>query len=123
MKEQIENQDPSLVDTNVYFKFNLNSSSYPYLREKHWFNGSEERFGKEIWVKPKEITVSSVAEQFLEKAIKVVEENLSDSNFGAEEFSREIGMSRMQLHRKLTALTGQSTSDFLRSMRLKRAAQ
>ncbi|QNF33877.1 tetratricopeptide repeat protein [Adhaeribacter swui] len=82
-----------------------------------------ERFGKEIWVKPQEITVSSVDEKFLEKAIKVVEENLSDSDFGAEEFSREIGMSRMQLHRKLTALTGQSTSDFLRSMRLKRAAQ
>lgn len=55
--------------------------------------------------------------------MSVVEEHMGDSEFGAEEFSREVGMSRMQLHRKLTALTGQSTSDFLRTLRLKRAAQ
>ncbi len=47
---------------------------------------------------------------------------MSDYEFNTEEFSSEIGMSRMQLHRKLKALTGQGPGDFLRGMRLKRAA-
>ena len=56
-------------------------------------------------------------------AMAVVEAHLGDAEFGAEQFGREVGLSRMQLHRKLTALTGQSTGDFLRTMRLKRAGQ
>jgi AraC-like DNA-binding protein len=55
--------------------------------------------------------------------MKVAEEFLGDSEFSAEQFSREVGLSRMQLHRKLVALTDQTTSDFLRTIRLKRAAQ
>ncbi|MDJ1502029.1 tetratricopeptide repeat protein [Xanthocytophaga agilis] len=82
-----------------------------------------ERFSKQIRIAPSDIAVSSVDEKLLERILKVVEENMSNTEFGSEEFAREAGLSRMQLHRKLTALTGQSTSEFLRSMRLKRAAQ
>ena len=46
-----------------------------------------------------------------------------DSSFSSEDFARELGYSRMQLHRKLKALTDLSTSEFLRSQRLKRAFQ
>ncbi|MFN3841548.1 MAG: helix-turn-helix domain-containing protein, partial [Cyclobacteriaceae bacterium] len=42
----------------------------------------------------------------------------ADPAFGIEEFTREIGMSRMQLHRKLKALTDQSPGDYLRLFRL-----
>ncbi len=55
--------------------------------------------------------------------MRVVEENIGNSEFGPDAFAREVGMSRMQLHRKLTALTGKATTDFIRTMRLKRAAQ
>ena len=82
-----------------------------------------ERFSREIRVQPKDITVTSADEKFLVRVIDLVEENMSDADFSAEQFGREIGMSRMQLHRKLVALTGQSASDFIRLMRLKRAAQ
>ncbi len=82
-----------------------------------------ERFAREVRLQPKDIAVSSTDEKFMEKVMAIVEAHLGDAEFGAEQFGREAGLSRMQLHRKLTALTGQSTGDFLRTMRLKRAAQ
>ena len=55
--------------------------------------------------------------------MQIMEEHMSDSNFGVELFCREAAMSRIQLYRKLKALTDQSPSDFIRAMRLKRAAE
>jgi signal transduction histidine kinase/DNA-binding response OmpR family regulator len=82
-----------------------------------------ERFGREIRIQPKDITVTSTDEKFLIRVLKIAEDNLGNADFTPEQFGREIGLSRMQLHRKLIALTGQATGDFLRVMRLKRAAQ
>jgi signal transduction histidine kinase/DNA-binding response OmpR family regulator len=82
-----------------------------------------ERFRKEMILEPKEFAVTSMDEQFLQKAMAVVEQNLSDAEFSTDEFARRVAMSRSQLHRKLHALTGQSTHEFIRTYRLKRAAQ
>ena len=82
-----------------------------------------ERFGKEIKVQPKDITVTSVDERFLQKVIAKMEEKISDSSFSVETFSMEIGMSRKNFHRKLVALIDQSPNEFIRIFRLKRAAQ
>ncbi len=53
----------------------------------------------------------------------VLDENLVESSFSIEAFSKAVGLSRMQLHRKIKALTGLSASEFIRSQRLKLAAQ
>ena len=82
-----------------------------------------ERFRKEILLEPKEIAVTSADEKFLYRASNLIEEHISDYNFSVDNFTKEIGMSRMQLHRKLNAITGQSASEFIRNFRLKRAAQ
>jgi len=55
--------------------------------------------------------------------LDVFENHVAESDFNTEDFAREIGMSRSNLHRKLQALTNQPTHEFLRSLRLKRAAQ
>ncbi len=83
----------------------------------------QEKFARQVHVSPKDIAVSSVDEKLLEKMLRVVEENMGNPGFGPEEYARELAMSRMQLHRKITALTGKATTDFIRTMRLKRAAQ
>ncbi|MDO1448240.1 tetratricopeptide repeat protein [Rhodocytophaga aerolata] len=82
-----------------------------------------QHYSKKILLQPINIEVTSTDEKFLQRAMQIAESHLGDSTFGAEAFSHEIGMSRMQLHRKLTALTGQSTTDFLRTLRLKRAVK
>lgn len=74
-------------------------------------------------LEPKRINVISADEKFLEDALECIEKNMSNSEFGVEDFGKEIGLSRMQLYRKLKALTGQSANEFIRSIRLKRAAQ
>ncbi|MFD2434041.1 helix-turn-helix domain-containing protein [Mesonia maritima] len=52
-----------------------------------------------------------------------MEKELTSPNFGPDAFGKELGMSRMQLHRKLKSLTGDSTSAFIRNQRLKLAAK
>lgn len=59
----------------------------------------------------------------MRRVIAVIEKKLSDENFSTEEFSNELNMSRIQLHRKLKAITGKSASHFLRSVRLEKAKQ
>ncbi len=81
------------------------------------------KFQKSIRVSPSEITTSSLDEQFLSKALEIVEKNLANSEFNVGEFCNQMGVSRTNLHRKLRALTRQSASEFIRSVRLKRAAQ
>jgi signal transduction histidine kinase/ligand-binding sensor domain-containing protein/DNA-binding response OmpR family regulator len=83
----------------------------------------KERYRHEVILQPANISISSVDEQFLSRALTIIEQFMSDENFNVETFGKEIAMSRMQLYRKLQALTGQSPSDFIRTIRLQRAAQ
>jgi len=81
-----------------------------------------EKFSKELVIQPADITITSVDAVFIRKAMDIVEEHISDADFGSDDFCRAIGMSRSQLHRKLKALTAQPSSEFIRTLRLKRAA-
>jgi signal transduction histidine kinase/DNA-binding response OmpR family regulator/streptogramin lyase len=85
-------------------------------------NRIQERFGKQIHLDPQQIPVTSTDERFLQRVLSLMEANLSDTSFDVEAFSKEIGLSRTHLHRKLTALTGQAPNEFIRTFRLKRAA-
>jgi signal transduction histidine kinase/ligand-binding sensor domain-containing protein/DNA-binding response OmpR family regulator len=83
----------------------------------------QEKFRHEISVNPSEITVTSIDEQLLQRAISAVENNISETGFDTTMMAKEVGVSRTLLHTKLKALTGQSTGEFIRTLRLKRAAQ
>ena len=67
--------------------------------------------------------ISSPDEKFLQKAVEAVERNISDAELDIERFAQEVGVSRMQLYRKLHALTDMTVKEFIRSIRLKRASQ
>jgi len=82
----------------------------------------QERFQKGIQLLSKAEKTNSVEEQFLQKAVSVVERKLDVSTFTIEDFAQELQLSRVQLHRKLKAITGMSATDFVRTMRLERAA-
>ncbi|MFB6320738.1 two-component regulator propeller domain-containing protein [Saccharicrinis sp. FJH54] len=82
-----------------------------------------EKYTETIVLEPTNIELSSPDERFLQKAIKIVEENISDSDLDIEKFSEQVGVSRMQLYRKLNALTNMTVKEFIRHIRLKRASQ
>jgi AraC-like DNA-binding protein len=82
-----------------------------------------EKYQRSLVIGPSEIEIASVDEKFIERAIRVVEKFISDPDFSVDIFSREVGMSRSHLHRKLVGLTGFSPSGFIRTIRMKRAAK
>jgi YesN/AraC family two-component response regulator len=72
---------------------------------------------------PKDVTLSSVDDRFIKTAVELVELNISNASYTVEDMSRDIGMSHTQLYRKIKALTGQTINEFIRAIRLKRAAR
>lgn len=81
------------------------------------------KFKKDIILKPKELTITSADELFLKKAIEIVESNISDVDFNVNVFTEQMNMSRSVLYRKFKAITDQSISEFVRTIKLKRAGQ
>jgi signal transduction histidine kinase/DNA-binding response OmpR family regulator len=82
-----------------------------------------EKFSKQFQLQPREITIEDADQKFLQKAIEIIENNISDPNLNVELLAFELGVSRTQLYRKLNALTDYPPKHFIRIMRLKRAAQ
>lgn len=72
---------------------------------------------------PSAITVTSIDEEFLQKFIGLVETHMDESEYSIDDLAHQIAMSRMQLYRKLKALTGETPNTLIRNIRLKRAAQ
>jgi len=82
----------------------------------------QEKFKQQMVLRPSEISITSVDEAFLQKAVALVEAHLEDEAFSPDDLAREVGMSRAQFYRKLRALTDQPAGLFIRSIRLQRAA-
>ncbi|MBF9254027.1 response regulator [Pontibacter sp. 172403-2] len=80
-------------------------------------------FERKISVQTCEKDIVSLDDKLIQKAIKHVEEHLSDTALSVEALSRELGVSRVQLYKKMMAITGQSPVEFIRKIRLRHAAQ
>ena len=72
---------------------------------------------------PKEVTVTSADEQFLRNALDIAEKHIDNSKFTAEQFAYELAVSRPLLFTKMKALTDQTPNNFMKTLRMKRAAQ
>lgn len=72
---------------------------------------------------PKQLSITSVDEQLIEKAVTYVEENMARTELSVEEMATFLGMSRVHLYKRLKHITGKSPIEFIRVLRLKRAAQ
>lgn len=74
-------------------------------------------------IEPSMVAMNPLDEEFLSKAIKVMNEHIDDSQFSTDAFAKEMCMSRSNLHLKMKALTGESTNDFIRRVRLNKAME
>ncbi|HEX6893488.1 MAG TPA: helix-turn-helix domain-containing protein [Chryseolinea sp.] len=81
------------------------------------------KFSHPVELKPAAADIPSENEIFLQRIMKVIEDHMSDALFGSEQFAREMGLSQTRLYRKLISITGYSSNDFIRRMRLQRAAE
>ena len=80
------------------------------------------KFSEEVNLQPQDVTINTVDHKFMMKTIKCIEDHLSDQHFGVQELAREIGMSQPVLYKKIRAITDLSVNDFVKSIRLKKAA-
>ena len=85
-----------------------------------WEQDNHRQFRQKMNIEPSEITITPLDEQFIKKAIALVEKNISDSEFSVETMAAEVGMARTTLYKKLMAITGQGPAEFIRTIRIKR---
>jgi len=82
-----------------------------------------QKYSRQITLQPQNVVIESLDEQFLSRIVTITEELMDNPDFGVAMLAEKIGMSQSVLYKKLKAVTDLSVNDFLKSIRLKRAAQ
>ncbi|MBK3517102.1 hybrid sensor histidine kinase/response regulator transcription factor [Carboxylicivirga marina] len=80
-------------------------------------------YQKQTSLEPSEVTVTSLDEKFLADLMELLEKDMDNPELNVKSLSEKMGMSHTNLYRKVKALTGQTATEFIRTIRLKRAAQ
>lgn len=113
MQNNIDNDkiNNNLIDFFILVRFNKQQETRK--KQINTINEKEE----------KQELLSETDEAFIRKVLKNVEQNLDNQEYSVETLSRDMGMDRTGLYRKLIALVGKTPTSFIRSVRLKRAAQ
>ena len=140
------------ADDYITKPFNLDILLLRIQKLLEWRSRNHQRFGK-VEVSPAEITISTIDERLIERAIEkgrmiqsifkdtlldgtdeaskeiffhmlhVMEENMDNTDFSVEDLSMTVGMSRGHLYKKLMTITGKSPLEFIRVLRIKRGKQ
>ncbi len=81
------------------------------------------RFQNEIKINPDLVSNTPADSKFLAKILGLIEKSLADANYSVEQLAEEYGVSRIYLNRKIKALTGETSIQFIRNVKLKYAAE
>lgn len=111
------------ADDYVTKPFNLDILKLRILKFFEWSLKSHKTFKQKLDVNPHEITITTLDEKLIEKAVNIVEKHISDTEFSVEMLGEALGLSRGHLYRKLMAITGKGPLEFIRLVRLKRGKQ
>ena len=83
----------------------------------------QEIFNQDIKIEPSRITITPLDRQLVEKAIQIVEDNISETEFSVEELASSLNISRSYFYKKMIKITGKKPIEFIRTIRMKRAQQ
>lgn len=83
----------------------------------------KEKFVRQVTLMPHNIEIEHPEEKFLHKLVNVVEQHMENTEFNVAALVDHMGMSQTVLYKKIKTLTGMTIIDFIKSLRLKRAAQ
>ena len=81
------------------------------------------KFSSELDSIPSNIKISEIDHGFLEKMVKIIEDNIDDSYLSGDRLASDLGVSKGNLYKKLKALSGLTVNIFIRNIRLKTAAK
>ncbi|MCM1197342.1 MAG: response regulator [Clostridium sp.] len=83
----------------------------------------KEMYSKKYIAEPSKITISSMDEELLKRAMDNIERNMDNSDYDVDSFVSDMAVGRTILYRKINDITGMSIKEFIMDVRLKRAAQ
>ena len=83
---------------------------------------TRQKFVRDILLNPEPVKVETPDDRFLAKLMKVIEENIDNSEFDVTALTVEVGMSKTVLYKKVQAITNLSVADLIKTVRLKQAA-
>lgn len=111
------------ADDYIVKPFDFNLLKLRIRKFMEWTEKSHRTFHQQVEVEPSDITITPLDEQFIAKAIDIVERRMGDTEFSVEMLGSELGLSRGHLYKKLMSITGKGPADFIRIIRLKRSRQ
>ncbi|WGQ08780.1 two-component regulator propeller domain-containing protein [Pedobacter gandavensis] len=82
-----------------------------------------QKYAQQVILQPQNIVIGATDQAFMEKVMAYIEANLADQEVGVPELAIEVGMSQPILYKKIRAITDLSVNDFIKTIRLKKAAQ
>ncbi|MDD4696340.1 MAG: response regulator [Fermentimonas sp.] len=83
----------------------------------------KQRYSKKYIVEPSKLTISSLDEELLKRAMEHIEQNISNCDYNVESFVSDMAIGRTLLYQKIKSLTGMSIKEFIIGIRLKRSTQ
>ena len=86
-------------------------------------NELKERYSKKYIAEPSKLTISSMDEELLKKAMGYIEQNMDNNDYDVDAFAADMSIGRTLLYQKINDITGMSVKEFILDVRLKRAAQ
>lgn len=107
------------ADDYITKPFNLEILLLRIQKQLAWTQENHRKF-QVMDVSPAEITVSTIDEELIGKAVQIMEQEMDNADFSVEDFSNRLGLSRSGLYKKLVQITGKSPLEFMRTIRLKR---
>lgn len=111
------------ADDYVRKPFNMAILRLRIAKFLEWRRKTHAMFRTQLEVAPDEITTTTIDDKLIKQAIEVVNSNIDNADFSVADLSAALGMHRTHLYKKLSCITGKAPLEFIRSMRLKRAAQ
>jgi len=103
------------------FNFEIMLSRIKNILAEH--DALRKTYTRQVEAKSSSINVASPDEKFVQQALQIIEQNIANPDFSVEEMSRQLFMSRVSAYKRIFALTGKTPVEFIRSVRLERAAQ
>jgi len=103
--------------------FNMEMLSLKVSRIVERQKKTRDQFKRKVDITTNEVEITSMDVKFVKKAVELVEANIANSEFLVEDLCREMGMSRVYFYKKILSLTDKTPSEFIRFIRLKRAAE
>lgn len=121
-EQQIEGLEMG-ADVYMVKPFSLEFLKTQIIRLLHLKETIYARFLKENAIIPQGALTNKIDEEFIQKVLKFIEENLSNTDLSVDQLADHIALSKVQVYRKIKAISGQSVVEFIRTIRLKKAAE